>query len=169
MISLGVKIPKSTGTVCAIDNNTPSLYKCEVMGQVKDMPDGKVCLLEELIDSQQSVPVVRALVSRAKLVPIHLLNYRPETVTVYQCQTLTVVECVEAPVEAPVASVGTRNSTVSEEKKQTLWKLVESSHVNESSHGNLTAEQTEQLYELLLLYEDIFTCYDNEVGRTDMI
>ena len=152
---------------CAIETITlPPYSECEVMGEVKDMPDGKVWLLEELIDSQQSVPVARALVSRAELVLLYLLylllNYRPETVTVYQCQRLAVVG-VEAPVEAPPASVGTRNSTVSEEKKQTLWELVE------SSHGNLTAEQTEQLYELLLLYEDVFACYDNEVGRTDMI
>ena len=132
------------------------------MGQVKDMPDGEVWLLEEPIDSQQPIPVARALVSRAELVLIHLLNYRPETVTIYQYQRLAVLEGVEAPVDIPVASVGTRSSTLSGEKNQILWKLAE------SSSSNLTAEQTEQLYDLLL-YGDVFACYDNEVGRTDMI
>ena len=166
VIPLGARSPKlkGTGTVCAIETITlPPCSEREVMGQVKDMPDGEVWLLEETTNSQQPVPVARALVSRAELVPVRLLNYRPETVTIYQFQKLAVVEGVVPPVETTVASIGTKNSTVSEEKKQTLWKLVE------ASSKNLTREQIEQLHELLLLYADVFACDDDEVGRTNKI
>ena len=49
------------------------------MGQVQDMPDGKVWLLEESPGNQLPTSVARALVSSAELVPVHLLNHSKQT------------------------------------------------------------------------------------------
>ena len=65
--------------------------------------------------------------SRSELVPVRLLNHRPETITIYHSQRLAVVGTVEAPTETPVASVSMENSTTSEQKQQTLWSLAEAS------------------------------------------
>ena len=163
-MQLGAKSPENTGTVCAIETiSIPPCSELEVMGQVKNMPNGEVWLLEESPKSQQFTPVARALVSRSELVPVRLLNHRPETITVHQSQKLAVVETIEAPTETPVALVGIKNGTASKERQQTLWSLAE------RSCNSLTEVQTEQLYELLLSYADVFACSDSEVGRTSKI
>ena len=163
-ISLGAKSPVTTAMVCAVETiSIPPHSELEVMGQVRDMPSGEVWLLEEIPDNQQTTHVARALVSRSELVPVRLLNHRPETLTIYHSQRLAVVGTVEAPTETPVASVSMENSTTSEQKQQTLWSLAE------ASCHSLTEMQTEQLYELLLSYADVFACSDSEVGRTNKI
>ena len=107
--------------------------------------------------------VARALVSSAELVPVRLLNHRSETVTVQRCQKLAVVEEVESPPEIPVSSVVTNNNGITREKQELLYELTE------ASSNDLTTVQTQQLYELLLLYADVFSCGNNDVGRTNMI
>ena len=84
--------------VCATETVLiPPCSELEVMGQVQDMPDGKVWLLEESPGNQLPTSVARALVSSAELIPVRLLNHRSETVTVHRCQKLAVVEEVESP------------------------------------------------------------------------
>ena len=163
-ISLGKNYNRTTGMVFAIETVLiPPCSELEVMGQVQDMPDGKIWLWEESPGNQLPTSVARALVSSAELVPVRLLNHRSETVTVHRCQKLAVVEEVESPPEIPVSSVVTNNNGITREKQELLYELTK------ASSNDLTTVQTQQLYELLLLYADVFACGNNDVGRTNKI
>ena len=98
--------------------------------------------------------VARALVAKSEFVPVHLLNTRAKTVTVYKLQQLGEVVSVELPSQTTVASVGNNGRGVSEEKQQVLWSMIE------NSCTDLSKEQTDQLYQLLLLYSDVFAGSD---------
>ena len=57
----------------------------------------------------------------------------------------------------------TNNNGISREKQEKLHELTE------VSSNNQTAVQTQQLYELLLLYTDVYACGNNDVSRTNKI
>ena len=55
--------------VCAIEIILiPTCNKLEMMGQVKNMPDRPIWLLEESLDSQGPILVAQVLVSHSELV-----------------------------------------------------------------------------------------------------
>ena len=84
--------------------------------------------------------------------------------TVYKLQQLGVLESVEQLLsQTTVASVGHKNSEVSEEKQQVLWSMIE------NSCTDLSKEQADQLYQQLLLYPDVFAGLGEQVGCSNKI
>ena len=57
----------------------------------------------------------------------------------------------------------TNNNGITREKQELLYELTE------ASSNDLTTVQTQQLYELLLLYADVVACGNNDVGQTNKI
>ena len=163
IISLGGS-SQVKGLVCATETITiPPCSELEVMARVQEAPDGDVWILEEPEKGHPPATVARALVARSKFVPVRLLNTRTESVTVYRQQQLGVLESVEFPSETTVASIENKDSEVPEAKQQMLWSMIE------NSCTDLSKEQADQLYQLLLLYSDVFAGSDEKVGRSNKI
>ena len=161
--SIGVNNHK-VGSVCATETVTiPPCSDLEVMARVQEVPDGDVWVIEEPTKGHPPATVARALMAKSEFVPVCLLNTRTETVTVYKLQQLGVVESVKLPSHTTVASVGNNGSEVSEERQQVLWSMIE------NSYTNLSKEQADQLYQLLLLYSDVFAGSDKQVGCSNKI
>ena len=107
--------------------------------------------------------MARALVARSKFVSVHLLNTQTESVTVYRQQLLGVLESVEFPSEITVAFIENKDSGVPEAKQQMLWSMIE------NSCTDLSKEQADQLYQLLLLYSDVFPGSHEKIGHSNKI
>ena len=96
-------------------------------------------------------------------VPVRLLNPRAEPLMVYAGTELATLEEVEARVESVCAVSGGGPATVSEEKREMLWKLVE------ESDSELSGEEKELFLHLLLSYADVFAVSTTDLGRTDKL
>ena len=111
-IPLGANNHKVKGSVCATETITiPTSSELEVTARIQEARDGDVWILEEPPKGHTPATVARALVAKSEFVPVHLLNTRTETVTVYKLQQLGVLESAEQlHSQTTVASV--RHKTV---------------------------------------------------------
>ena len=81
----------------------------------------------------------------------------------YRQQQLGMLESVEFPSGTTVTSIENKDSEVPEAKQQMLWSMIE------NSCTDLPKEQADQLYQLLLLYSDVFAGSDEKVGCSNKI
>ena len=107
----------------------PPFSVVEVIAYLKEpVEESTTWLLEETTEKRAPAAVARALVQPAGTrVPVWLLNPRAEPLMVYAGTELAILEEVEARVESVCAVSGGGPATVSEEKREMLWKLVEES------------------------------------------
>ena len=89
-----------------------------------------------------------------------LLNPRAEPVTIKAGSTIATLEPVE--ISATVAGVAPTGS-VSPDQERLLWQLVE------EGGGELTTDEKEQLFALLLQNADLFATSKSDLGRTNKL
>ena len=99
-------------------------------------------------------------------IPIRMINPSPSKVTIYKGTKVAMAEEMEEWMLASITeveSVPDKNLTVPAQKQQILWEMVE------QCEEDMTTEQKEQLYHLLLAYADIFADGSDELGRTKCV
>ena len=143
----------------------PAFSEKEVPARIdKPLRDG-IWVLEGDRSGRLPVSVANALVNvSSSYVPIRMINTQCESVVVFKGTKVGIVE--EAAPPTPVAAVETdfpKDDVISEEKKEMLKAMAESCGGSE-----LTIEQREQFYLLLLANADVFAD-DNHPGRTNLI
>ena len=143
----------------------PAFSEKEVPARIdKPLRDG-IWVLEGDRSGRLPVSVANALVNvSSSYVPIRMINTQCESVVVFKGTKVGIVE--EAAPPTPVAAVETdfpKDDAISEQKKEMLKAMAESCGGSE-----LTIEQREQFYLLLLANADVFAD-DNHPGRTNLI
>ena len=144
----------------------PASSELEVMARTSAPVDGGIWLLEKTSSERVPVMVARAVVAPNELgIPIRLLNTRTEAVTIHKGKTIATLEGIEECQIGAVREDTTRTeaSSITQEKQQLLWEIVE--RIGE----HLTEGEKEQLYILLLSYEDVFAASRDDFGRTGRI
>ena len=94
--------------------------------------------------------------------PILLLNPSPDCKVIYKGTKIATVEEVNEKPHMTVLAMPPEEKKVSPTKQQVLSKMVE------KCASDLTVEQKEQLFQLLLEYANIFS-EDGELGCTNRI
>ena len=168
--SRGIKIPRETAhrsggsvTVELINSVTiPPRSELEVLAKTRVHVNGGTWLLE---GKDHPAFVARAVVSpRCDSVVVRLLNPHDEGVTVHK--KATIAELNELDTVAIVSALTPTEQPkqgLSEEKQQLLWEMVK------NCEGELTADQQEEFFELLLSYADAFAESGSDLGRTGKI
>ena len=115
---------------------------------------------------QPSVLVAAAVVKASgdQQIPIRMVNWVPDPITVYQGTRLATLEEIDS--EMIVSGVEPTEHTikeVSEAKRELLWDTVE------RAAANLTTSQRDKLYEALLCYEDVFAVDNSDLGCTNRL
>ena len=95
-------------------------------------------------------------------VPVRLLNPSPDRMVVYKGTKIATVEEMDEIPHQAVLAVQPEEKEVPHSKRHTLSKMVE------KYASDLTVEQKEQLFQLLVEYANIFAD-EGELGRTDQI
>ena len=140
------------------------LSEIEIMAKVSGECKGEgTWLLEESKSQRLPVRVAHAIVCpNSSIVPVRLLNPRPETVTVYKNTQLAVLEKLEATppqVKLPVSLVHAE-SVIPQQKREMLWQIVE------RCGSGLNDEQKQAFFLLLTAYADVFAMTKEDMGRT---
>ena len=116
-------------------------------------------LLEERNTGRLPVKVARALVQpQGGMVPVCLLNPRPETVVVHKGTKIATLEPLEEQQE--ICEVAARPAEL---KKRILENIVE------KCETELTKQESEQLTALLFDYADIFSEGKSDLGHTNLL
>ena len=146
----------------------PAFSEKEVVARIdKPLREG-VWLLEGDNSGRLPVSIANALVNTTSpCVPMRILNNQPESVVLFKGTKVGTVE--QAPEKPPLACTPVELTTqsrsdVSKEQQQTLWRMTEEC----GDAGELTNEQKEQFYMLLLENADLFA-EDGWLGRTDLV
>ena len=155
---------KSIPTLNAILKDTiivPGQTELEVLAVV---PNSCGCTGTWLLENQLSPKAV--LVARAIVVPkseivIRLINPTSTSAMIYKNTKLAILSQLPDN-DLSISTVGPDKQNFSNEKKSTLWKSAQMA-------SNLTESQRNQLYNLLLSYEDIFPGGPSDLGRTAII
>ena len=141
----------------------PPFSMMETMARVNGKVRGQNWILQECKSKQLPVRVANGLVSTASSqVPIRLLNPSPDCRVVYKGTKIATVEELDEELHRAVLAVQPEEKRVSAAKQQVLNKMVE------KCACDLTSEQKEQLFQLLLEYANIFAD-EGELGRTNRI
>ena len=146
----------------------PPLSELEVMATVSESDLSDDQWLVESLNTRGAVVVARAIVSPVSgCCPVRLLNPRSEKITltsgskVAELQPITGIEILES---VPINQVSLSSSQdPSVEKQKLLWGLVQ------KCGNELSEDQQTQLYNLLLLFSDVFASNSADFGRTDII
>ena len=123
----------------------------ETMARINGKVRGRTWLLQECKTKQLPVKIANGLVSSVcDQVPVRLLNPGPDRMVVYKgTKTATEEDIDEIPHQA-VLTVQPEEKGVPHSKRHTLSKMVE------KCASDLTVEQKERLFQLLLEYANIF-------------
>ena len=152
-------------TVCAMETiQVPPSSEMEIMATVQGQPCIGPWPLEGVQRGRLPVVIARALVEpRAGCVPVRLVNPRSEPMTIYQNTTLATLEKPEnlPSPGAVIASAG--QGEVPKEKQEVLLDLVE------KNGADLTGDQKDKFYTLLINYSSIFATTDLELGKTNKL
>ena len=149
--------------------HVPGNSELEVMAKVEmEATDGTPTLLLEgrSLPRQPSVLVEAAVVKASgdQQIPIRMVNWAPDPITVYQGTRLATLEEIDS--EMIVSGVEPTEHTikeVSEAKRELLWDTVE------RAAANLTTSQRDKFYEALLCYEDVFVVDNSDLGCTNRL
>ena len=139
----------------------PPCSEMEVMGKVPQASAHKTWILEGNTQGQSAVMIARAVVKPAGAeVPICVLNLRDNPVTIPKGTTIAEMELLPECSTMTVASTQERTSDVTEEQRRVLWEMAT------QAGDRLSQPEKEQLYTLLLEYEDLFAKGPDDFGRT---
>ena len=149
--------------------HVPSNSELEVMAKVEmEATDGTPTLLLEgrSLPRQPSVLVAAAVVKASgdQQIPIQMVNWAPDPVTVYQGTRLATLEEIDSEmIVLGVEPIEHIIKEVSEAKRELLWDTVE------RAAANLTTSQRDKLYEALLCYEVVFAVDNSDLGCTNRL
>ncbi len=116
---------------------------------------------------KSSLVTARAVVQpKLNAVPVRILNLTEEPVVVHRDTKLAELEKLEETMVAgiePTTNASPQSSCVTDQKRQLLWGLVE------GADAELSSEEKETFFHLLLEYADVFAESDEDLGHTDML
>ena len=134
----------------------PGCSEIDIMAKVPSVAKGGSWIVESIPAKNNAVMVTRTLVSPCnQMVPVRVLNPRPERITVSKGTTIATMEAV-----AVVAATSEDQST---QKQQLLTKMVQ------QIGDHVSSIQREQLLQLLLEFSDIFAAHPNDLGHTNVV
>ena len=134
----------------------PGCSEIDIMAKVPSVAKGGSWIVESIPAKNNAVMVARTLVSPCnQMVPVRVLNPRPERITVSKGTTIATMEAV-----AVVAATSEDQST---QKQQLLTKMVQ------QIGDHVSSIQREQLLQLLLEFSDIFAAHPNDLGHTNVV
>ena len=141
----------------------PPTSEVEVMGHVNGNISEYPHILEQLTHKRLPVRVARALVIPSSLgVPVRLMNPTSETKTpIYSIATMEAIHSVEIN-QVGDHTITLKNLPRSSSKYAMLSKLAY------KQNRNITSKESDQLFNLLLSYADIFADNLTDVGRTHL-
>ena len=123
-------------------------------------------LLENQLFRQKkdsNIIIARAIVTPGNHIIVRLINPTNTPATIYKDTKLASLSQLTDDDQLLVSVVGTAQTPpISNNKKKTLWETARKSE-------SLTDIQREQLYQVLLMYADVFPENDCDLGRTGVI
>ena len=126
------------------------------MAKVTSVATGGSWIVESNPTKNNAVMVARTVVSPCnQMVPVRVLNPRPEKITVCKGTTIATMEVV-----AVVAATSEDQST---HKQQLLTQMVH------QIGDHVSSIEREQLLQLLLEFSDIFVAHPNDLGHTNIV
>lgn len=145
----------------------PPRSEIEKMAASRGDVSGGVCIMEPVMNRKLPMLMARTVATPFNgCVPVCLLNLSPITVEVSKG---TMVGTMQAANEADfeVSNIwtqdcGTQDTSTSKEIRDSLWTAID---VNK----HLKEAEKEQLYHLLLEYQDVFAHNQADLGRTDRV
>ena len=150
----------------------PGSSQLEVVAKLTGGTSTQTMLMEgQNVSHRPSVLVATAVVhpnteNTHPVVPVRLLNLAPDGVTIYKGTKLGEASMIDESDSVLVSEVqedfyGNFNQEdVPEAKRQLLWQAVE------STADDLTSEQRQQLFEVLLEHADVFAADSSDLGHT---
>ena len=151
--AIGVTISKTL--------QVPAYSEMEVMANMAQPKAPGTWIME---GDATPVMVARSLLDSPNTqIPVRLMNPSDQPVTLYKGKRIATLEPVEETPGVAIAGVQPKHPQVSEEKQETLWKLVDS--VGES----LSETNREELFCLLMEYADIFAHAEEDLGRMEKV
>jgi len=133
----------------------------EVMGKVLQASAHNTWILEGNTQGRSAVMITRAVVKPAGAeIPIRVLNLRDNPVTIPKGTAIAEMELLPECSTMTIASTRERTSDVTEEQRCVLWEMAT------QAGDRLSQPEKEQLYTLLLEYEDLFAKGPDDFGRT---
>ena len=137
----------------------------DVVARIDKPVKARTWLLEGDKSGRLPVSIANTLVSATSpYVHVRMLNTHSDSIMLIKGTKIGAVEEVPEPVTvAAVESAQDECTPVSERQRKMLWETVESCGEDE-----LTAEQKEQFYALLLANSDLFS-FDGQLGRTGLV
>ena len=134
----------------------------EVLTYPETEADG-VWLVEESKDKLPQLAVARAVVNPSlSKFPVRVLNVSEEPVT-YAGAIVATMQHVEAPVTLNTVASTVADDTKDEEKQETLWGIVR------ECSTELSPEEREIFYNLLLKNADVMASSTEDLGRTNKL
>ena len=135
------------------------------MAETVALRDTSSYLMEPVTTMRTPIWAARALVHpSAAGVPARLVNPGSEPITVHKGTKIGVLEQIDQLV-GPVTESTTTNKMkldLTPAKQAQLWQMVE------NAEEKLSDEETNQLYELLCSFADVFADDSEDLGRTDL-
>ena len=135
----------------------------EIMATVDGpIKEGSWLLQAATAGDRPAAVVASALVTpREGEVPVRLLNPRAERVKIRGGAQIATLEQVQAPDEDDaVVIAAVEPDQVPKDQQQVLWGVAE------RLGPELSEDEREQFYNLLLMYSDVFASCDTDLGRT---
>lgn len=106
--------------------NLPPFSEQVLMAKVRYVPKGVSCIVEPNTEKRSPCAVARVLVEpKAGLVPITLLNPKPESVSIPASMVIAIIESVEIPTNRVVASIPAKPFDLEPENVEFLWDTVD--------------------------------------------
>ena len=137
----------------------------EVLVNAKGLPQkGGVWLLEDHLSwtRHQEAITARAIVTPRNRVITQLINLTSAPLALHKGTKVAVLS--QLPITSIQSVVSHRCTTfhITDEKRALIWELAQQS-------VNLSPTQRDQLYSLLLSYDDLFAIDDSELGQKGII
>ena len=154
--------------------NIPPFSELEIQVATTGSVNNSADWLLEALPPKDTVMVATAVVTphyngHNTTVPLRLANLSGEVVTIYKGSRIGQITQLDDSIK--IASVSQNLSTssltsipeTSPLKQELLWKMVS------NSGDTLTSAQQETLYNTLLVFADVFTAGDDDLGHSDLL
>ena len=134
----------------------PGCSEVEIMAKVPSAAEGGSWIVESNPTNTNAVMVARTLVTpNNQMVPVRVLNPRPERITVSKGTTIAMMEAV-----AVVAATSASETTPKQQLIEDMVKQI---------GAHVSSAQRDQLLQLLLEFSDIFAASSSDLGHTKLV
>ena len=134
----------------------PGCSEIEVMAKVSSAAAVGSWILESTPENNNAVMVTRTLVTPSnQMVPVCVLNPRPEGITIWKGTTTVMMEAV-----AVVAATSDNETTPKQQLIEDMVKQI---------GDHVSSVQRDQLLQLILEFSDIFAASSNDLGHTNLM